>query len=209
MDNSAFSESLSLVNSFSVFSCGISCGLHWLIGVRDSLLVNGWDNAILRPLCCAPGHSCVQLLLSVPCSLGTCASHRTGPDSRACLCRSCTALLPCKCASGIRGMACPCTFVSSRVSCSWSCLCRATHGSAEALVYRGCPCRGPPVCPPMPKQVGIGDKACGCWCCCVVVVVVVVFLFTVRSRVSWNAYTPARWSAGTSFPSFVFPRRGQ
>ena len=70
--------------------------------------------------------------------------------------------------------------------------------SAEALVYRGCPCRNPPVCPPMPRQVGIGDKAptlCGCWCCCAVVVVVMVFFFTSRSRVSWNTYTPARWSA--------------
>ena len=38
---------------------------------------------------------------------------------------------------------------------------RATHGlpTVWALVYRGCPCRDPPVCPPMPRQDGIGDKA--------------------------------------------------
>ena len=34
----------------------------------------------------------------------------------------------CKCANGIRGMACPCTFLSLRASCSWSYACRATHG---------------------------------------------------------------------------------
>ena len=37
--------------------------------------------------------------------------------------------------------------------------------SVEALVYRGCPCRDPPVCPPMPRQGGIGDKEPNllCW----------------------------------------------
>ena len=30
--------------------------------------------------------------------------------------------------------------------------------SAEAPVYRGCLCRDPPVCPPMPKQGGIGQR---------------------------------------------------
>ena len=47
---------------------------------------------------------------------------------------------------------------------------RATHGlpTVWALVYRGCPCWDPPVCPPMPRQDGIGDKAptrcCACAC---------------------------------------------
>ena len=47
---------------------------------------------------------------------------------------------------------------------------QATHGllTVWALVYRGCPCRDPPVCPPMPRQDGIRDKAptlcCACAC---------------------------------------------
>ena len=133
MDSSAFSESLSLVNSFSLFSCEISCGLDQLIGVRDSLLVDGWDNAILRSLCCAPGHSCVQLIsycspFRAPSASCRALPCRTRQDSQACLCRSCAAPLPCKCASGIRGMACPSTFLSLLASCSWSYACRATHG---------------------------------------------------------------------------------
>ena len=96
-----------------------------------------------------------------------------------------------KCASGIRGMACPCTFFASAYIV-FVVMLLSGHprpSSAEALVYRGCPCRDPPVCPPMPRQDGIGDTAptlFGCWCCCVVVVVVEVFLLTSRSRVSWN-----------------------
>ena len=98
-------------------------------------------------------------------------------------------------------MAGPCTFfvVSTRIV--FVVLRLSGHprpSSADALVCRGCPCLDPSVCPPMPRQDGIGSKAptlCGYWCCCVVVVVVVVCLFTSRSRVSWNTYTPARWSA--------------
>ena len=47
---------------------------------------------------------------------------------------------------------------------------RATHGfpTVWALVYRGCPCGDPPVCPPMPRPDGIGDKAPLCLCCVVV-----------------------------------------
>ena len=43
---------------------------------------------------------------------------------------------------------------------AWS-LFRATHDvpTVWALVYRGCPCWDPPVCPPMPRQDGIGSKA--------------------------------------------------
>ena len=46
---------------------------------------------------------------------------------------------------------------------------RATHGlpTMWALVYRGCPCRDPPVYPPMPRQDGIGDKAPTLCCACV------------------------------------------
>ena len=50
--------------------------------------------------------------------------------------------------------------------CVW-----ATHGLSTlwALVHCGCPCRDPPVCPPMPRQDGIGDRAptlcvVGCEC---------------------------------------------
>ena len=50
--------------------------------------------------------------------------------------------------------------------CVW-----ATDGlrTLWALVYRECPCRDPPVCPPMPRQDGIGDRAptlcvVGCEC---------------------------------------------
>ena len=97
-------------------------------------------------------------------------------------------------------MACPCPFFSPRASCSWSCVCRATHGLPQqrhwctvgvlAGTYQ-CALR-------CPGRLASGTKRqpfCGCWCCCVVVVVVVVFLFTSRSRVSWNTYTPARWSS--------------
>ena len=43
----------------------------------------------------------------------------------------------------------------------------ATHGLpvVRAPVYRGCPCRDPLGCPPMPRQDGIGSRApslCGC-----------------------------------------------
>ena len=43
----------------------------------------------------------------------------------------------------------------------------ATHGLpvVRAPVYRGCPCQDPLVCPPMPRQDGIGSRAptlCGC-----------------------------------------------
>ena len=61
-----------------------------------------------------------------------------------------------------RGLASLCCVT---VQCS-----RATHGlpTVWALVYRGCPCREPPVCLPMPRQDGIGDKAptlcCACAC---------------------------------------------
>ena len=128
-----------------------------------------------------------------------------------------SSLSKCKCASGIRGMACPCTFLSLRASCSWSYACRARPrpSSAEALVYRGGLLLRPTSVPSDAKQDGIGDNAptlCGCWCCCVVVVVVVVCLFPSRSRVSRNTYTPARWSflvafsevfVNVSFPRFV------
>ena len=42
---------------------------------------------------------------------------------------------------------------------------RATHGlpAVRAPVYRGCPCRDPLGCPPIPRQDGIGDKAPTLW----------------------------------------------
>ena len=41
----------------------------------------------------------------------------------------------------------------------------ATHGlpAVRAPVYRGCPCRDPLGCPPIPRQDGIGDKAPTLW----------------------------------------------
>ena len=45
----------------------------------------------------------------------------------------------------------------------------ANHGlpTVWALVCRGCPCRDSPVCPPVPRQDGIGDKAPTLCCACV------------------------------------------
>ena len=48
---------------------------------------------------------------------------------------------------------------------------RATHDlpADRAPVYRGCPCRDPLGCPPIPRQDGIGDKAPTLWLllCCI------------------------------------------
>ena len=56
---------------------------------------------------------------------------------------------------------------SLRRYCALWALVWATHGLPvyRAPVYRGCPCRGPLGCPPMPRQDGIGSRApniCGC-----------------------------------------------
>ena len=62
---------------------------------------------------------------------------------------------------------------------------RATHGlpTVWALVYRECPCRDPPMCPPMRKQGGIGDKAPTLWCACACV------------ASSWHAHSTI-WNCG-------------
>ena len=62
---------------------------------------------------------------------------------------------------------------------------RATHGLRtvwELVLHRGCPCQDPPVCPPMPKQDGIGVKAPTLCCACACVA-------------SWHAHSTI-WNCG-------------
>ena len=49
----------------------------------------------------------------------------------------------------------------------------------------GCPCRDPPVCPPMPRQDGIGDKAPTLCCACACV------------ASSWHAHSTI-WNCGVA-----------
>ena len=68
---------------------------------------------------------------------------------------------------------------SAMCSCVRSSHPRPSH--CVGTVYRGCPCRDPPVCPPMPRQDGIGDKAPTLCCACV--------------ASSWHAHS-AVWNCG-------------
>ena len=110
-------------------------------------------------------------------------------------------------------MACPCTFLSLRASCSWSYACRATNrpSSAEALVYPWVSLPGATSVPsddqagwhrgqsanPLWLLVLLGGRSRG---------VLVHFAFTC---VLEYLQPCSMVCAGTSLPSLVFPRRVQ
>ena len=104
----------------------------------------------------------------------------------------------CKRASGIRGMACSCTFFGL---CAHRVHSHTFVGPPTAFLRRGTDAPWVsllgPTTVPSGAQGSTGCKALTLChgCCCEVEVVVVVCLFTTRSRVSRNTYTPARWSA--------------